>query len=192
MTDSVQAQILEFWFGTVGPNGEVDDAKQSRWWKKSNDFDILCRDQLEGALNAAVEGTLLPPTGAQGALAYIILCDQLSRNMYRGTPASFASDPLALAVTQKLIASTGLSELTPVEKSFALMPLMHSEELAVQEQSVEQFRALRDEGRDNLDFAISHKKIIERFGRYPHRNAILGRESTPEEVQFLTQPNSSF
>jgi uncharacterized protein (DUF924 family) len=193
MTDAMQKKVLEFWFGTLGPSGEVAPEKQARWWKKSSDFDSLCREQFEEELKAAAQGKVNPPTNtARSALAFIILCDQFSRNMYRDTPGSFASDTLALSVTQELIATGKLSELSPVEKSFALMPLMHSEDILVQEQSVEQFGALKEEGHDNLDFAVRHKKIIDQFGRYPHRNAILGRESTPEEVLFLDGPGSSF
>lgn len=184
---------MDFWFGELGPDGSVSAAKQARWWKKSDDFDKLCRKEFEAELKAAAQGQIQAPTdNARGALAFIILCDQLSRNMYRDTPAAFATDPLALSVTQHLITSGMLGSLSRIEKSFALMPLMHSEQLSVQEQSIEQFAALKEEGHNNLDFAIRHKKIIDQFHRYPHRNAILGRESTPEEVRFLEQPGSSF
>jgi uncharacterized protein (DUF924 family) len=193
MTEAMQAQILEFWFGTMGPDGSVDSAKRSRWWKKSSEFDALCRKHFEAELKGAAQGDVHPAMEtARGALAFIILCDQLSRNMYRDTPSAFATDSLALSVTQKLIETGALSQLLPVEKSFALMPLMHSEELSVHEQSIAQFQALKAEGHDALDFAVRHQKIIEQFGRYPHRNAILGRVSTPEEVLFLEQPGSSF
>lgn len=193
MDEATQNQLLQFWFGEPGPKGEVHADKQSRWWKKSDDFDNLCREQFEPQLKAASAGTLEAPTdSARGGLAYIILCDQLSRNMYRDTPGAFASDPLALAVTQRLIATGMLDDLSPVEKSFALMPLMHCEELSVQEQSIEQFAKLKKEGKDNLGFAEKHKVIIDRFGRYPHRNSILGRESTSEEISFLTESGSSF
>tara|TARA_R110002096_G_scaffold436051_2_gene666289 strand:+ start:32077 stop:32658 length:582 start_codon:yes stop_codon:yes gene_type:complete len=193
MTDAMQTQVLDFWFGALGPDGKVAPEKQARWWKKSSEFDVLCREQFEEALRGATQATANAATAtARGALAFIILCDQLSRNMYRDTPGAFATDSLALAVTQKLISSELLKQLSPVEKSFALMPLMHSEELSVQEQSVQQFTALAEEGHNNLDFAKSHKKIIDQFGRYPHRNAIMGRESTPEELRFLDGPGSSF
>lgn len=193
MTDALQTQVLDFWFGALGPDGKVTPEKQARWWKKSSDFDALCREQFEVALReatqAAAEASAATP---RGALAFIILCDQLSRNMHRDTPGAFATDSLALSVTQKLISSEMLTQLSPVERSFALMPLMHSEELSVQEQSIEQFTELAKDGHNNLDFAKSHKKIIDQFGRYPHRNVILGRQSTPEELQFLEGPGSSF
>lgn len=193
MEVATQNRVLQFWFGEPGVHGEVHAEKQARWWKKSDEFDALCKEQFETELKAAADGELTPPTDtARGALAFIILCDQLSRNMYRDTPAAFATDSLALGVTQHLIETGVLGELSVVERSFALMPLMHSEELAVQEQSLAQFAKLKDEGKDNLSFAERHKEIIDRFGRYPHRNAILGRESTPEEITFLTQPGSSF
>ncbi len=193
MDQSTSKRVLEFWFGDIDENGAVAPETQARWWKKSDDFDALCRDQFEADLRAAASGELPPPKGnARHALAYIVLCDQLSRNMHRGTPGAFATDGLALAVSQELIRTDALGELSLVERSFALMPLMHSEERSVQEQSVSEFSKLKEEGRDNLSFALAHKEIIDRFGRYPHRNAILGRESTAEEAAFLTQPGSSF
>lgn len=193
MDISTQNRVLGFWFGELGEDGSVASEMQSRWWKKSDEFDTLCRDEFEADLKAAASGELLPPTDtARGTLAFIILCDQLSRNMYRDTPKAFATDPLALEATQRLLREGSLGELWPVERSFALMPLMHSEELSVQDQSIAEFEKLKADGKDNLDFAIRHRDIIVRFGRYPHRNAILGRESTPEELEFLTQPGSSF
>ncbi len=193
ITDELRDQLLDFWFGPIGADGSVGADRQSRWWTKSSEFDALCCERFEQALQQARAGEITAPQAdVRGSLAYIILCDQLSRNMHRGTPDSFASDNLALDATLHLIEAGTLAQLQPVERSFALMPLMHSEELSIQEISVEQFALLKSLGKDNLDFAVRHKAIIDRFGRYPHRNAILGRESTEEEAQFLTQPGSSF
>ncbi len=192
MTEETKQKLLDFWFGPIAEDGTVASEKQSRWWKKSADFDALCRSEFQTSLQSACAGELKATNDAKGGLAYIILCDQLSRNMYRDTPGAFASDPLALAITRALIEDGSLAQLSPVERSFALMPLMHSEELSTQELSVEQFALLKADGKDNLDFAERHKAIIDRFGRYPHRNAILGRESTAEEETFLAEPGSSF
>ena len=193
MNDETVQRVMDFWFGALGPEGQVDPAKKARWWKKSAEFDALCREEFAADLARARSGELrAPQDSARGALAYIVLCDQLSRNMYRDTPDAFATDELALAVTRDLVESGKLDSLSSVEKSFALMPLMHSEDLSVHEISMAEFAKLQKENIDNLSFAERHKAIIERFGRYPHRNSILGRESTPEEVAFLSEPGSSF
>lgn len=185
--------ILDFWFGPFDEAGAVSPERRQRWWTKSETFDTLCRESFESELVAAVAGEREElKSSARGSLAFILLCDQVSRNIYRDTPGAFASDPLALATTRVLIESPGYDALRPAEKSFALMPLMHSEDLAVHELSLKYFEALKAEGQDNLNFAEQHKAIIARFGRYPHRNAILGRTSTPEESEFLTKPGSSF
>ncbi|MCW8832764.1 MAG: DUF924 domain-containing protein, partial [Colwellia sp.] len=127
---------------------------------------------------------------AQGRLAEIILLDQFSRNMYRDTPKSFAQDPLALALSQQAIQMGADKALTAVERSFLYMPFMHSESLLIHQQACQLYK---DNGIDsNYQFELKHLAIIERFGRYPHRNKILGRESTPAEITFLTQPGSSF
>ena len=127
---------------------------------------------------------------AKGRLAEIIVLDQFSRNMFRGTAQAFAYDSLALALSQEAVAIEADKLLNPTERSFLYMPFMHSESLAIHERAIELYRA---EGLEfNLEFEIKHKVIIDRFGRYPHRNKILGRASTKEEIRFLQQPNSSF
>ena len=137
---------------------------------------------------------------ARGALAVVILLDQFSRNMFRGTPRAFAQDPLALAICNSAV-DTGMDEeLSPLERSFLYLPMEHSEDLAVQERSVRCFGALlercaaadRDLFAEFLDYAEQHRRIVARFGRFPHRNAVLGRPSTPEELRFLEAPGSSF
>lgn len=185
--------ILDFWFGLIDEDGSVTPEIRKRWWTKSPEFDALCRNEFESELEACRAGQReeLKDT-ADGCLAFILLCDQIPRNIYRDTSDAFASDELALAATQKLIATRLDRQLFPVEKSFAYMPLMHSEDKRVQELSIECFTALKSEGHDTLRFAESHKTIIDRFGRYPHRNEILGRTSTDEENAFLKEPGSSF
>jgi uncharacterized protein (DUF924 family) len=120
----------------------------------------------------------------------VIVLDQFSRNMFRNQPQAFAWDPLSLALAQEAVAVGADQELTPQERSFLYMPYMHSESLIIHQVAIKLFEANGIEG--NLKFEIAHMKIIERFGRYPHRNQILGRTSTPKELEFLKQPGSSF
>lgn len=172
-------EVLRFWF-----------ADPDRWWVKDPAFDAEIRDRF-GALHAAIErgeheAWLDTP---RGALAYVIVLDQFSRNIFRGTPGMFAADARALAATNAAIARGHDAALSPQERGFLYMPLMHSEALADQDRSVALFGAL---GTGQLDYAERHRDIVRRFGRFPHRNAILGRASTPEELEFLTQPGSSF
>lgn len=131
---------------------------------------------------------------SRSGLALVILLDQFPRNMFRGTPQAFATDALAREVATHLIQADCDRQLLPIERAFVYMPFMHSETLADQQSSVELFQQLAQE-REYLSFvtyAIQHLEVIERFGRFPHRNAILSRPSTPEETAFLTQPGSSF
>ena len=125
----------------------------------------------------------------EGALAEIIVLDQFSRNIFRDRPESFASDGLALTLAQTAVRLGQPEMVSGVQKSFFLMPYMHSESRVVQEESI---RLFSQDGADNLKYATMHKKIIDQFGRYPHRNKILGRRSTPEELEFLKSPDSSF
>ena len=125
----------------------------------------------------------------EGTACGIIVLNQFSRNIYRGLPESFIADPQALTLAQEAVARDH-DELDPLEKAFLYMPFMHSESLLIQDQSVRLFENLGNE--NNLDYAIKHREVIQRFGRFPHRNSILGRPSSVEETEFLTQPGSSF
>jgi uncharacterized protein (DUF924 family) len=127
---------------------------------------------------------------AKGRLAEIIILDQFSRNIFRDTPQAFANDSLALALAQEALAVDADKALSPTERSFLYMPFMHSESAEIHKVAVMLFSAPGME--NNLDFELRHQTIINRFGRYPHRNKILGRESTPEEIEFLKQPGSGF
>jgi len=127
---------------------------------------------------------------AEGRLAEIILLDQFSRNLYRNSPLAFACDPLALGLAQEAIRAGVEAELTPVQRSFLYLPFMHSESLAIHQVALQLYE--RNGLESNLEFERLHKSIIERFGRYPHRNAVLGRQSTAEELAFLQEPGSSF
>jgi uncharacterized protein (DUF924 family) len=176
------AQVIEFWF---------EEIESSMWWKKDDAFDALLVERF-GDIHARASVCELFEWREQplGRLAEVIVLDQFSRNMFRDSPRAFATDALSLALSQEAIARRDDKALTAVQRSFLYMPFMHSESLEIHEIAVQLFR---DNGiQANLDFEFKHKKIIERFGRYPHRNKILGRESTPEEIEFLAGPGSSF
>lgn len=176
------AQVLDFWFGELRPQ---------QWFSKDPALDQHMQQRF-GELHAqAMAGELAEwRKTPRGALAEVILLDQFSRNMFRDTPAAFASDPLALVLAQRALELGLQRDLDQVEHGFLLMPFMHSESKRIHQQALALFRALGDP--DKLHYEQLHKAIVDQFGRYPHRNAILGRQSTPEELAFLQQPNSSF
>ncbi len=175
-------EVLKFWFEETLP---------AQWWKKDDDFDRVIIERFSLLHYRAAHCELFDwRRNSRGRLAEIILLDQFSRNMFRNSPLSFAQDALALALAQEAISAGAETELTPVERSFLYMPFMHSESLKIHEVAVELFQ--RNGIQSGLDYEMQHKAIIERFGRYPHRNAILGRKSTPEEIEFLKQPGSAF
>lgn len=189
--------ILKVWF-----DGDVP----ARWFTRDAAFDEALRRQFGDDCAAAATGALDHwAATARGALALVVLLDQLPRNLHRGDPRSFAQDPRALAVTRRTLADGLADQLTWLERYVLLMPFMHAEDRADQRDSVAAFRALRDAAAaadapaadqaaaaNALDYAERHAAIVERFGRYPHRNAILGRTSTDDELAFLAQPGSSF
>jgi uncharacterized protein (DUF924 family) len=175
-------EIIGFWFKEIEP---------ARWWIKDVTFDNNITDKFLQVHEAAKQCELVHwRETASGRLAEIIVLDQFSRNMYRNTPQAFAYDGMALALAQEAIALAADKTLSPIEKSFLYMPFMHSESLVIHETAVALYKA--NGIANNVEFELKHKEIIERFGRYPHRNIILNRESTAEEVEFLSQPNSSF
>lgn len=175
-------QVLDFWFKEADPR---------QWWAKSDDFDRLIASRFGAALAAAERCELYAwRVTAAGRLAEIIVLDQFSRNIHRGTPHAFANDALALGLAQTAVALQADRELAAAERAFLYLPYMHSESPLIHRQAVLLFSQPGMEG--NLDFELRHQAIIERFGRYPHRNAILGRESTAEEIEFLKMPGSSF
>lgn len=174
--------ILDFWFKEISPQ---------KWWEKDEAFDELIRQRFTDIYNKAVQGELFNwRATADGRLAEIIILDQFSRNIFRDSYRAFAQDNLALVLAQEAIFN-GADQLIPIEwRSFLYMPFMHSESLLIHEQAVKLFS--QSDMKGNLDFELKHKVIIERFGRFPHRNKILNRESTKEELEFLLQPDSSF
>ncbi len=164
---------------------------ESKWWSKDDAFDqLICQKYSD--LHAAANACELYSwrQSAQGRLAEIIVLDQFSRNMFRETPKAFASDSLALALAQEAISLTLDETLSARERSFMYMPFMHSESLKIHQRAEALFKHNGIEA--SYQFEIKHKQIIEAFGRYPHRNAILGRVSTAAEEAFLQQPGSSF
>ncbi|MBJ7557014.1 DUF924 family protein [Marinomonas spartinae] len=175
-------EVLDFWFN------EIDS---ELWFQKDTDFDNKIITRFGKLHQQAVQGELSAwRHSPKGALAEIILLDQFSRNIYHDQPEAFAADSMALALAQVAIQNGFDQALSLSERSFLYMPFMHSESAVIHEEAVKLFRSLGIV--NNLDFELKHKKIVDRFGRYPHRNAILGRKSSPEELAFLEEPNSSF
>ena len=175
-------QIMDFWFQEIEP---------ALWWRKDDAFDALLVERFSEIHARACRCELFEwREHAEGRLAEIIVLDQFSRNMFRDSALAFANDALALALSQEAIACAADQSLTAVQRSFLYMPFMHSESLQIHEVAVELYR--KNGIQSNLDFEFKHKKVIERFGRYPHRNRVLGRQSTADEIKFLTQPGSSF
>ena len=176
------AEVLDFWFGESGPGA---------WWAADPAFDERIRGRF-GALHARASGGELHPwrITPQGRLAEIIVLDQFSRNLHRGTAVAFAQDLAALVLAQEAVAAQAHLSLDPVQRVFLLLPYMHSESREIHVEAERLFREFTPVV--NHDFELRHKAIVDRFGRYPHRNAALGRDSTPEEVEFLKQPGSAF
>ncbi len=194
-------EVLSFWFGMVDELGQSPDDRAARWWKKDPEFDAALRDRFgelhESITEGELEGWL---DSARERLAYIIVLDQFSRNMFRDTGDMFAQDHQAVAAALGGI-KRGMDRALPTDlRAFYYLPLMHSEELEHQDLCVELFAALArelpEEGRaritSNLKFARMHRDIVARFGRFPHRNELLGRDTTEEEAEFLKGPGSSF
>jgi uncharacterized protein (DUF924 family) len=181
--------VLAFWFDGVA--GDDFTSRNRIWFGNDSAVDDAIRSRFAGLHADAAAGRLGAwETDPRGALALVVILDQFPRNMFRGTPAAFATDPQALAVARRAIDRGFDSLLRPVERLFLYLPFEHSETLADQERAVALVAALGD--RNTLDYAERHREIIARFGRFPHRNAVLARASTPEEAAFLSQPNSSF
>lgn len=190
--------VLTFWLGAPG---EEPLAKSKNWYKKDDAFDKEITDRFEPTLKAATRSELDAwKTTPRGRLAFVVLCDQFSRNIYRGRSDSFAQDGLARDGALDAIDKGDEGQLKHVERSFLYMPLMHAEDVDLQRKCVAAFTRLRDSAPadlraffdNSLHYAKLHADIVERFGRFPHRNAILKRLSTREEEAFLKQPSSSF
>ena len=203
MTDSSRTQsradaILSFWFGDPA---DLDYGRYRKaWFVKDPDFDEQIRQQFLTDTDKAAAGVYKSwRSHPSSAVALLLLLDQFPRNLYRGEARSFATDAQALAVAQHLVDAGLDCELIPAHRFFAYLPFEHSEDMRHQDrcvelmqQMVEDFPDLDQGLKGGLDYAIRHREVIERFGRFPHRNQALGRQSTPAEVAFLQQPGSSF
>ena len=175
-------EVLDFWFKEIEPQ---------QWWAVDRAFDARLRGRFLPLLDRGARGELFAwRVTPLGRLAEVIVLDQFSRNIYRNTPGAFSQDPMALALSQEAVSAGGLRHLEPMERAFLLMPYMHSESAMVHGEAERLFREWAPQG--SYEFELRHKAIIDRFGRYPHRNLVLGRASTPEEEAFLKQPGSSF
>jgi uncharacterized protein (DUF924 family) len=174
--------ILTFWF---------DELEAKQHFAKDGALDATIGERFAGTHAAAARGELYPwRNHTAGRLAEIIVLDQFSRNLYRDGPRAFACDPMALVLAQELVRADADRDLPPARRAFAYMPYMHSESPRIHAVALELFSQPGLE--DNLKFERAHKAIIDRFGRYPHRNAALGRQSSAAEIAFLKEPGSSF
>jgi uncharacterized protein (DUF924 family) len=174
--------VLEFWFREIDPKS---------WWAVDPAFDEMLRQRMASLHSQAAFGELYGwRTTPAGRLAEVIVLDQFSRNLFRGQAVAYAFDTAALVLAQEAVARAADCALPSRERNFFYMPYMHSESKLIHVQAEVLFRA--NDAADNLSFELRHKAIVDRFGRYPHRNAVLGRESTAAELDFLQQPGSSF
>ena len=196
------AELLAFWLGDVGDDGRVDEAHRLAWFRKSDAFDAEVRARFAALHDDVARGVYDDALAApRGRLALLIVLDQLPRNMFRGSPRSFASDARARAIAEEGLARGDDAQVRGDARMFFYLPLMHAEDVGAQEEAVRRYeawaRTARDDGEragieQGVRFARAHLDIVRRFGRFPHRNAILGRPSTEEERAFLQTPGSSF
>ena len=186
--------VLSFWFEDATRSPDALQRRGAVWFRADPGFDRECATRFAPALEDAARGTLAGwADSPRGRLALVILLDQIPRNIHRGSPAAFMHDAQAAAHCVAAIESGQARPLHPVERVFLYMPLQHTEDLALQRLSVERFESLaaevedawRDNFTENVRYAREHHDIVERFGRFPHRNRILGRESTGEERRYL-------
>jgi uncharacterized protein (DUF924 family) len=201
MQAETPGSILAFWFGDEPARAAANPDCAKLWWSRQPAVDEAMRLRFGGLVQQAGTGTLNAWAEApEGRLALILLADQFTRNIHRGTPAAFALDPAARGWALEGLDSGAFDALLPIQRVFTLMPLEHAESLPLQDRCVTLMQALRDavppaerqvfDG--YVDYAERHREVIRRFGRFPHRNAILGRANTAEETAFLQTPGSSF
>jgi len=193
--------IIDEWFGALDELGRASEEKSARWFEKNPSFDQMLKDRFGPLVEDAIEGNLEDWADTnEGALALILLLDQFARNIHRGTPKMYAGDQHAVRISERLIDEGRDNAFPHAQRVFVYMPLMHSEDLVIQNKCVECFEELVKTSAAelepslarNLKYAIAHRDIVAKWGRFPHRNAILDRISTPEEAEFLKQPGSSF
>jgi uncharacterized protein (DUF924 family) len=187
------AEVLAFWFGA--PAERALGRPREAWFRKDPAFDDAIRARFGALVDEAVAGGLAGWDATDdGALALCVVCDQFPRNLFRDDARAFALDGRALALAKRLVAEGRDARLRPVERAFVYLPFEHSESLADQREAVRLFGALRDDpdAGGYHEWAVKHLEVIERFGRFPHRNDALGRASTAQERAFLAQPGSRF
>ena len=194
--------VLDYWIGAASEDHLFAHRQHKLWFTKSADTDVFIVRHF-AALHAALHAGLAQSwarAGARSRLGAIIVLDQFSRNMFRDTPEAFASDQLAMELARQGMAAGDHMQLTEIERSFFYLPFEHSEALEDQDESVSLFGRLAAAARDvfrpictsSLDYALRHRDVIQRFGRFPHRNAILGRDNTAEEADYLSKPGAGF
>lgn len=193
-TTATPAEVLEFWFGPASQRAGM--RPREAWFRKDPAFDQAIRERFGPTIEAALQGALPGwDDTPEDTLAQILLLDQFTRNAWRDTPRAFAGDERALALARRLVDRGDDLRLAPMLRWFVYMPFEHAEDLAVQDESVRLFTALAQAApgfEGPLDYALRHRDVIRRFGRFPHRNAILGRDSSPEERAYLSQPGAGF
>jgi len=196
---SKQQKIVDFWFGELFTDGLAKKKMSERWYKKDSDFDKLVRENFEKDIEMTKRGKYDGwKETPLGSLALILLSDQFTRNIYRDTEKMFSCDQIAQAVAKEAIEKGFDGELSVAQRQSIYMPFMHAESKELQEKSVGLFQKLQAEVVDHVKkyvpvkYAKVHQEIIKKFGRFPHRNKILGRTSTSDEIEFLKGPNSGF
>lgn len=195
-------RVLDFWFGACAADGALDPAKRRMWFSDGRNYDADLRKRFGKLHRRAARGELDAEWAAtpRGRIALIVVLDQFSRHIHRGTATAFAQDPAAQRLALAGLEQGADRALIPAQRAFCYLPFEHAEDLELQRLSTRSFERLakevapswRKEYTSFADYAGHHRDIIERFGRFPHRNRILGRPSTPEEVEFLKEPGSSF
>ena len=196
MTSDIR-HILDFWFGDLDAAGMAAPDKHSLWFDSTQATDAQCQEHFEALVVRAKHGELQHwASSNDGLMALVILLDQITRNIHRGTPAAFSGDPAALALAQQCIDAERHLNLPAIHQVFLFLPLEHAEDITIQRRCVDLFRALeRRNTHPSIPgftrFAVAHRDVVEQFGRFPHRNAILDRVSTPAEVEHM-QRHSGF
>lgn len=197
MSDAAASEadaVLDFWFGA--PDSAEFGSARKAWFTKDAAFDAQVRERFGALVERALRGELDAWADApRSALAQILLLDQFTRNAFRGTSRSFAGDARALAAASRMVGARQDEALPPFMRGFVYLPFEHAEGMAMQDEAIRLFNRLASEApehADMLDYAHRHRAVIERFGRFPHRNEVLGRQSTAEEIAFVQQPGSGF
>lgn len=193
--------VLDYWFGAPGTARDIVERQSKLWFGKLPEKDIEVSERFAPTFNAAITGSLDDwAKSPQGRLALVIVLDQFPHHIHRDTPDAFAQDAKALALSLAALATGEDKLLTLIERVFLYLPLEHAESIAMQDLSVAQYQQLVDEASESeralfanfLDYAHKHRDVVLRFGRFPHRNALVGRSSLAEEIAFLKQPGSRF